>query len=111
MSDSKKTVDKKLELMQKVSGIADELALGYVERLRKTINDLDGEQKSINPHEMDRVLRIAKQYSDRVLLAEGKATENIGVGGSGGMPFNVVFTKTYETKQVEETTDNNDRDN
>ena len=28
---------------------------------------------------MDKVLRIAKQYSDRVLLAEGKATENIGV--------------------------------
>lgn len=87
---------KKLKLMQKVSGIADELALGYVEKLRKTINAADDGQKSINPHEMDRVLRISKQYSERLLLAEGKNTSNIGIDGKGGLPFKVIFTETFE---------------
>ena len=86
---------KKLELIEQVSGIADELALGYVEKLRKTINAADDEQKSINPHEMDRVLRISKQYSERVLLAEGKNTANIGVDGKGGLPFKFVINKHY----------------
>ena len=113
MSDSKKTVDKKLELMQEISEIADGLTLDYVKGLAATIKDPDADdaQKAKAFREMDKVLRIAKQYSDRVLLAEGKATENIGVGGSGGMPFNVVFTKTYETKTAEETKVTNDKRN
>ena len=113
MSDSKATVDKKLELIQEISEIADGLTLEYVKGLRKTINDSDAddEQKSKAFGEMDKVLRVAKQYSDRVLLAEGKATENLGVGG---MPFNVIITKTYEQKpddvsqQPEVTTDETD---
>ena len=34
---------KKLKLIQKVSEIADELAMGYVEKLRKTINAADAD--------------------------------------------------------------------
>ena len=104
MSDSKATVDKKLELIQKISEIADGLTLEYVKGLRKTINDPEAtdEQKAKAFGEMDKVLRVAKQYSDRVLLAEGKATENLGVGG---MPFNVIITKTYETPATEDTED------
>ncbi len=104
MSDSKATVDKKLELIQKISEIADGLTLEYVKGLRKTINDSDAddEQKAKAFGEMDKVLRVAKQYSDRVLLAEGKATENLGVGG---MPFNVIITKTYETPATEDAED------
>ncbi len=113
MSDSKATVDKKLELIQEISEIADGLTLEYVKGLRKTINDPEAtdEEKSKAFGEMDKVLRVAKQYSDRVLLAEGKATENLGVGG---MPFNAIITKTYEQKpddasqQPEETTDETD---
>ena len=41
------------------------------------------------------MLRIAKQYSDRVLLAEGKTTSNIGVEGKGGLPFKFVINKHY----------------
>ncbi len=98
---------KKLKLIEQVSGIADELALGYVEKLRKTINAADDEQKSINPHEMDRVLRISKQYSERVLLAEGKNTSNIGVDGKGGLPFKFVINKHYPEppEKENETTD------
>ncbi len=113
MSDSKATVDKKLELIQEISEIADGLTLEYVKGLKKTINDSDAddEQKAKAFGEMDKVLRVAKQYSDRVLLAEGKATENLGVGG---MPFNVIITKTYEqrpedaSQQPEVTTDETD---
>ena len=99
---------KKLELIEQVSGIADELALGYVEKLRKTINAADGEQKSINPHEMDRVLRISKQYSERVLLAEGKNTSNIGVDGKGGLPFKFVINKHYPSAPVADKDEQND---
>ncbi len=104
MSDSKATVDKKLELIQKISEIADGLTLEYVKGLRKTINDADAddEEKAKAFGEMDKVLRVAKQYSDRVLLAEGKATENLGVGG---MPFNVIITKTYESPATVDTED------
>ena len=91
---------KKLELIEQVSGIADELALGYVEKLRKSIIAADDGQKSINPHEMDRVLRISKQYSERLLLAEGKNTSNIGVDGKGGLPFKFVINKHYPSAPV-----------
>ena len=60
------------------------------------------EQKAAAFGEMDKVIRISKLSSDRVLLAEGKTTENIGVEGSVGMPFNVVFTKTYKQPQAAE---------
>lgn len=52
-------------------------------------------EKAAAFEEMEKVLKIAKLYSDRVLLAEGKMTENIGLH-TNALPFNVVFTKTYE---------------
>ncbi len=98
MSDSKKTTDKKLELIEQISEIADGLTLDYVKGLRKTIDDpdLDDAQRAKAFREMDKVLRISKQYSERVLLAEGKNTSNIGVDGKGGLPFKVIFTETFE---------------
>ena len=105
--------DDKLELIRQISGLADAITQKYVESLSETINDPEAtdEQKAKAFGEMDKVLRVAKQYSDRVLLAEGKATENLGVGG---MPFNVIITKTYEqepddaSQQPEVTTDETD---
>ena len=89
---------KKLELIEQISEIADSLTLEYVKGLAATINDADAEdaQKAKAYREMDKVLRIAKQYSERVLLAEGKNTSNIGVDGKGGLPFKVIFTETFE---------------
>ena len=68
----------------------------YLETLNAVIDDPDStaDEKANAFGEMDKVIRISKLSSDRVLLAEGKTTENIGVEGSVGMPFNVVFTKT-----------------
>ncbi|MCD6394552.1 MAG: hypothetical protein J7M40_13740 [Planctomycetes bacterium] len=105
--------DEKLKLIRQISGLADGITQKYVESLSETINDPEAsvEEKAKAFGEMDKVLRVAKQYSDRVLLAEGKATENLGVGG---MPFNVIITKTYEQKpddvsqQSEVTTDETD---
>jgi hypothetical protein len=97
MSDSKKTVDKKLEIIEKISALADSLTLEYVTGLASIINDPDADdaQKAKAYREMDKVLRIAKQYSERVLLAEGKNTANIGVDGKGGLPFKFVINKHY----------------
>ena len=105
--------DEKLERIRQISGLADGITQKYVESLSETINDPEAtdEEKAKAFGEMDKVLRVAKQYSDRVLLAEGKATENLGVGG---MPFNVIITKTYEqepddaSQQPEVTTDETD---
>jgi len=93
--------DEKLELIRQISGLADGITQKYVESLSETINDPEAtdEEKAKAFGEMDKVLRVAKQYSDRVLLAEGKATENLGVGG---MPFNVIITKTYENQESED---------
>lgn len=95
-----RTTENKLELIRQITALADGVTLEYVKGLYEVINDPQAEasEKRKAFAEMDKVLRVAKQYSDRVLLAEGKTTANIGVGGSDGMPFNVVFTKTYAKK-------------
>ena len=96
---------KHCRILRRVRSLSDAMVLQYLERLQETINspDCDDEQKAAAFEEMEKVLKIAKLYSDRVLLAEGKMTENIGLHGDGGLPFQVNFTKTYE--QPEETTD------
>ena len=90
---------KKLETIREISQLADGMTLEYLEELKKRIDDTDLAPKERQKvfSEMDKILRIAKQYSDRVLLAEGKATENIGVGRMD-RPFNVLITKTYSAE-------------
>lgn len=97
MDKEKLKTDKKLELMEEICEIADGLTLDYVKDLRKTIKDPDADdaQKCKAYREMDKVLRITKQYSERVLLAEGKNTSNIGIDGKGGLPFKFVINKHY----------------
>ena len=90
--------------IRRVRALADEMTQAYMESLRAVIADASStaNEKKAAFAEMDKVLRIAKLYSDRVPLAEGKTTENIGLEGSVGMPFNVVFTKTYEQPHAAE---------
>jgi DNA-binding transcriptional regulator LsrR (DeoR family) len=101
-SDQSQTVQvarqqKHVRDLRRVRALADGMTLAYLETLRTVIDNPDStvKEKSNAFGEMDKVLRIAKLYSDRVLLAEGRTTENIGVNGNA-MPFNVVFAKTYE---------------
>lgn len=84
--------------LRRVRSLADAITLEYLQRLQGVIADeaSSDDEKANAFSEMDKVLRVAKLYSDRVLLAEGRTTENIGVSGNA-MPFNVVFTKTYES--------------
>jgi DNA-binding transcriptional regulator LsrR (DeoR family) len=90
--------------LRRIRALADTLTRKYLETLNAVIDDPDNtaDEKANAFGEMDKVIRIAKLSSDRVLLAEGRTTENIGVEGSVGMPFNVVFTKTYEQPQAAE---------
>ena len=85
--------------LRRIRSLADGMTKKYLETLNAVIDDPDStaDEKANAFGEMDKVIRISKLSSDRVLLAEGKTTENIGVEGSVGMPFNVVFTKTYES--------------
>ena len=97
--------EKRLKLIRKISALADGITLEYVTGLSETINDpeKDTKEKRKAFAEMDKVLRISKQYSDRVLLAEGKTTANIGVDGKGTLPFKVIFTETIEKPQETDT--------
>ncbi len=102
MSDDKSKTDKRLELISKISETADEMTMKYLEELKKRIHDTDlaPNERLKAFAEMDKVLRISKLFSDRELLAQGKATENIGVGGMN-RPFKVLITKTYASEDKE----------
>lgn len=97
MDNKKLTPQKKLEIIEQISSLADGVTLEYVRGLSEIVCDPDTEpdEKRKAYAEMDKVLRIAKQYSDRVLLAEGKTTANIGLDGKGGLPFKFVINKHY----------------
>ena len=90
--------------LRRIRALADGMTQKYLETLNAVIDDPDStaDEKATAFGEMDKVIRISKLSSDRVLLAEGKTTENIGVNGGAVMPFNVVFTKTYETPALPE---------
>jgi hypothetical protein len=82
--------------LRRVRGLADSLALDYLERLHGKIQKADtDEEKDTLYTKIDEVLKIGKQFADRVQLAEGKATAN--VGNANGLPFKIVVTETYET--------------
>ncbi len=96
--------------MQEICEIADGVTLDFVKGLRKTIKDpdADDEQKGKAFREMDKILRISKQYSERLLLAEGKNTANIGVDGKGGLPFKFVINKHYPSAPDADKDEEND---
>ena len=78
-------------LMRRVRSLADMTNERYMEEMWA-----DSERAADN---IDRIGKIGKEYDRRIQLMEEKATENTGVGGPGRRPFNVVFRKTYETKE------------
>lgn len=90
--------EKHVRDLRRIRALADGMTQKYLETLNAVIDDPDStaDEKANAFGEMDKVIRISKLSSDRVLLAEGKTTENIGVHGGAEVPFNVVFTKTYE---------------
>lgn len=87
-------------VLKRMRAMADALTLQYLERLQDTIDSPEStdKQKAAAFEQIDKVMKIAKQTSDRMLLLEGRTTENIGIH-TNAMPFNVMFTKTYETPE------------
>ena len=81
--------------LRRVRGMADEVTMGYLERLADKIAEAKTEEEFDALYgQIEKVLKIGKQYGDRVQLAEGKATANVGT--AGGLPFKIVVTKNYE---------------
>jgi len=81
--------------VRRCSSMADKIVLKYLE-------DVQGDPERIK-EDIDKVNRIGKEYANRVQLIDGKATERIGFDGKGGLPFEVVVTKTYENPNEEST--------
>ena len=79
--------------IRRVRGLADKIVLDYLEDIESDSEKASGA--------IDKVSRIAKEYAHRVQLAEGKNTENYGVNGKDGLPFEVIIMKTYETPDGE----------
>ena len=98
MAKKKLTPEKRLEIIEQISSLADGVTLEYIKSLSEILRnpETDLKEKRKAYAEIDKVLRISKQYSDRVLLAEGKTTANIGIDGKGTLPFKVIFTETFE---------------
>lgn len=92
--DVKKVREEKHDIkIRRVRGLADNIVLDYLEDIA------DDKEKAFD--QIDRVNRIAKEYAHRVQLAEGKNTENYGLNGKDGLPFQVIITKTYEKEKSE----------
>jgi len=100
--DIKRIREEQLNLtLRRVRGLADNITLTYLETLQEKLNnpETSDEEKEAVFEQIEQVAKIAKQYADRVNLAEGKATENIGIGNAGQLPFKMIVTKTYATKE------------
>ena len=82
--------------LNRIRGLGDQIVLEYLEKLSADKEKAFEKIESVN--------RIARDYANRVQLAEGKATENIGVGGLN-RPFNVLITKTYASKDKDKGSD------
>ena len=83
--------------LRRVRGLADSIALNYLERLYQKMQTAQSdEEKAELDSKIDDVLKIARLYADRVQLAEGKVT----AGDANGLPFRIVVTKRYEQAAV-----------
>ena len=82
--------------LRRVRGLADSIAMDYLERLYGKIATAETDEEKDELYEkIGEVLKIGKQFAERVQLAEGKATANLG--NAGGLPFKIVVTETYES--------------
>jgi hypothetical protein len=57
---------------------------------------------------IDKINRIGKEYARRIQLMEDKATERIGIGGKGGLPFKFVINKHYPSAPDADKDEEND---
>ena len=90
--------------LRRVRGLADSIAMDYLERLYGKIADAETDKEKDELYEkIGEVLKIGKQFAERVQLAEGKATANIG--NANGLPFKIIVTRLPEGKTPDDLTD------
>ena len=90
--------------LRRVRGLADAIALDYLERLTEKIaHAKTDDEKDALYEQIEKVLKIGKQFADRVQLAEGKATANLGT--ANGLPFRITVTETVEKETTDDAED------
>ena len=93
--DIKKVLEEKHNRrIRRIRGLADR-------RIEEFLEEITKQQAS---ERIETINRISKDSSSRVQLSDGKATENIGVGGLN-RPFNVLITKTYASEDKDKESD------
>ena len=90
--------------LRRARGLADAIALDYLERhyAKRQKAKSDKAIEKID-EQIDKVMKIGKLVADRVQLAEGKATANIG--NANGLPFKIIVTRLPEGKTPDDLTD------
>lgn len=104
--DIKRIREEKYNLIiKRVRGLADHITLEFLEKLTSKLKDENttDEEKELVFKEIDNIQKIGKQYAERVLLVEGKNTQNFGV--KGDRPIEVIIRKAY----VEEENQDDDK--
>lgn len=93
--DIKKVLEEKHNRrIRRIRGLADR-------RIEEFLEEINKQQAS---ERIETINRISKDSSSRVQLSDGKATENIGVGGLN-RPFKVLITKTYASEDKDKESD------
>jgi hypothetical protein len=92
--------------IRRIRGLSDTITEGYLDRISDKIIACHSDEELDKLYEqidINNVQRIGKSYADRVQLAEGKATANIGT--PDGLPFQVLVTRLPEGKTPDDFTD------
>ena len=97
IEQDEKKEDKRAELNKTILDLADGAIHKYMVKQASLPADSDA-------LDMDRIIKISKNFAGRVLLDEGKNTANIGLNsGAGG--FNVTFIETVAGQSSDDNTD------
>ena len=92
--------------IRRIRGLSDTITEGYLDRISDKIIACHSDEELDKLYEqidMNTVQRIGKTASDRVQVAEGKATSIVGT--PDGLPFQVLVTRLPEGKTPNDFTD------
>ena len=92
--------------IRRIRGLSDTITEGYLDRISEKIIACHSDEELDKLYEqidINNLQRIGKNYAERVQLAEGKATANIGT--PDGLPFQVLVTRLPEGKTPDDFTD------
>ena len=92
--------------IRRIRGLSDKITEGYLDRISDKIIACQSDEELDKLYEqidINTVQKIGKTSSDRVQVAEGKATSIVGT--PDGLPFQVLVTRLPEGKTPDDFTD------